>query len=168
MSDVSTGLYMAVELMLRLLIHPRLRARCLAWLGATVGSNVRIYECRFINLQNGFAKLRIGNNVHVGSGCLIDLQGPIAIGSGSVLAPRVTLLSHSDPGSAHGSPLCGRWPPEERGVLIGEDCWLGACATVLSGAVLGDRVVVGASALVRGTLDSDGIYVGVPARAVAG
>lgn len=166
MSDTRTGLYMVAELLLRVLVHPRLRARCLAALGASIGRNVRIYECHFINLRNGFAGLHVGNNVHIGAGCLIDLEGPVAIGNGSVLSPRVTVLSHSDPGSSHGSPLCERWQPEAWGVTIGESCWIGACATLLSGSVVGDRVVVGAAALVRGHLATDETYVGVPARAV--
>ena len=158
--------YMVVELLLRILVHPSLRARSLAVLGAGIGRNVRVYECRFVNLQDGFSGLRIGNDVHIGPDCLIDLKGPVAIGDGSVLAPRVVLLSHSDPGSAHGSPLCDRWPPEARGVRIGEGCWIGAGATILSGSVIGDRVVVGAAALVNGALGTDGTYVGIPARAI--
>lgn len=166
MSSIKIGCYMALELLLRVLIHPRIRARCLAMLGARVGSNVRVYECTFINLGSGFSNLQIGDNVHIGSGCLIDLEGPVVIGEGSVLSPRVTLLSHSDPGSAHGSPLCERWKPEATGVSIGKHCWVGTCATLLSGAVVGDQVVVGASALVRGVLAPNMVYVGVPARPI--
>ncbi|WP_425600510.1 acyltransferase [Luteimonas salinisoli] len=158
---------MVAELLARILIHPRLRARCLAMLGARIGRNVRIYECRFINLRNGFSNLRVGDDVHIGAGCLIDLEGPVAIGNGSALSPRVTVLSHSDPGLAHGSPLCERWEPEARGVVIGDGCWIGACATILSGSIVEDRVVVGAGALVRGSLAADEVYVGVPARATA-
>lgn len=166
MSDLRAGLYMVAEMLTRILVHPRLRARCLAILGARIGRNVRIYECRFINLRNGFSHLQVGDNVHIGAGCLIDLEGPVAIGSGSVLSPRVTVLSHSDPGSAHGSPLCERWEPEARGVAIGDGCWIGACATVLSGSVIGDHVVIGAATLVRGHLAEGEVYVGVPARVV--
>ncbi|MHC9087016.1 acyltransferase [Luteimonas sp. RIT-PG2_3] len=157
---------MALEIILRFLVHPRLRAKFLAALGARVGRNVRVYECHFVNLRSGFENLRIGDDVHIGAGCMIDLEGPVSIGSGSVLSPRVTLLSHTDPGSAHGSPMCERWKPDALGISIGEGCWIGACATLLSGAVVGDRVVVGASALVRGSLRSDGTYVGVPARPI--
>lgn len=166
LSDLKTALCMAAELCLRLLIHPRMRAHCLGLLGARIGRNVRIYECRFINLRNGFSNLRIGDDVHVGTDCLIDLQGPVHIGSGTVLAPRVTLMSHSDPGSAHGSSLCARWPAEALGVVIGKGCWIGAGTTILSAAVVEDGVVVGAAALVRGVLKAGTLCAGVPARPI--
>lgn len=155
---------MLVELALRLCVLPRLRARCIGWLGAQVGRNVRIYDCRFVNLWEGFTNLRISADVHIGPGCLIDLKGPVTIGQGSTISPRVVLISHTDPGSAHGSPIVDRHPCEAVGIIIGAQCWLGACATVLSGAQIGDRTVVGAMALVRGRLDADATYVGIPAR----
>lgn len=160
------GAYMLVEMALRLCVLPRLRARCLSILGAKVGRNARVYECRFINLWEGFSNLSIGDDVHIGAGCLIDLKGPVSIGHGSTLSPRVVLISHTDPGSAHGSPIVLRYPCEARGVTIGGDCWIGACATLLSGAQVGDGTVVGAMALVRGRLEPGALYVGVPARRV--
>lgn len=166
MSEIGYGFYMAAEILLRLCIHPRLRAACLSLLGARIGSNVRIYDCRFINMRKGFANLRVEDDVHVGTGCLIDLEGPVDIGRGSTLSPRVVVMSHSDPGSAHGSPLCERFPVESNGVVIGEGCWIGANATVLSGSAIGNNVVVAAAALVRGALPGDAVYAGVPARRI--
>jgi acetyltransferase-like isoleucine patch superfamily enzyme len=166
MPEIRYGFYMLAELLLRLCIHPRFRAACLRLLGARVGTNVRIYECRFINVRSGFRGLRIGDNVHIGADCLIDLEGPVSIGRGSTLSPRIVVMSHSDPGSAHGSPWCESFPVESKGVMIGEDCWIGASATLLSGAVIGNRVVVGAGALVRDSLLEGGVYAGVPSRRV--
>lgn len=164
MSGIRHGFYMLVEMLLRLCIHPRLRAACLGLIGARIGRNVRIYECRFINVRGGFGKLQIGDDVHIGADCLFDLEGPLVIGRGSTLSPRVVVITHTDPGSAHASPWCERFPVEARGVVVGDDCWIGASATLLSGSRIGDRVAVGACALVRGTLDGPGVYVGVPAR----
>lgn len=165
-SLIRHGFFLLIEIALRFCVLPKLRARLLRLLGANVGRNVRVYECRFINLTYGFRNLSLGDDVHVGNGCLLDLQGPLRIGRGSTLSPRVTVLSHSDPGSAHGSPLVERYPSEVKGVSIGEYSWIGACATILSGVSIGDRTVVGAMALVRGRLDSDALYVGIPARRV--
>ncbi len=166
MRGIIHGLYMLAEILLRLCIHPRLRAVCLRLLGAKIGRNVRIYECRFINVRDGFGKLHIGDDVHIGTDCLLDLEGPLAIGRGSTLSPRTVVMTHADPGSAHGSPWCERFPVEVRGVVVGDDCWIGASAALLSGTRIADRVVVGACALVRGSLESGGIYAGVPARRI--
>ena len=166
MADIRYGLYMILELLLQLCIHPRVRAGLLALLGAKVGANVRVYECRFINLQTGFRHLELGDDVHIGNGCMIDLKGRVTINRGSALSPRVTIISHSDPGSAHASPQANRYPPESNGVVVGQYCWIGACATVLSGASIGNNVVVGAHSLVRGVLEADSVYAGVPARRI--
>lgn len=164
MSEIRYGFFMLAELLLRLCVHPRFRAACLRLLGAQVEPNARVYECRFINVRKGFGGLRIGRDVHIGPDCLIDLEGSVCIGRGSTLSPRVVVMSHSNPGSAHNSPLCARFPVESRGVMIGEECWIGASATLLSGTVIGNWVVVGAGALVRDSLAEGGVYVGVPAR----
>lgn len=166
MDNFRLGMYLLAEILLRLCLHPRLRSRILSALGAEVGVNVRIYECRFMNLQSGFSTLKIGDDVHIGTDCLIDLAGPVVIGDGAVLSPRVNLLSHTDPGSAHSSPLCVDFPPERLGVVIGKHCWIGASSTILSGSSIGERTVVGAAALVRGHLDSGARYAGVPARRI--
>lgn len=166
MEQIRYGLYMAAEMLLRLCIHPRLRALFLRLLGARVGRNVRIYECRFINLRNGFSTLCIEDDVHVGFGCLLDLEGPLVIGRGTTIAPRVIVMTHADPGSAHGSPWCARFPVDASGVVIGGDCWIGTGATLLSGTRVADKVAVGACALVRGELAEPGVYAGVPARRI--
>jgi Acetyltransferase (isoleucine patch superfamily) len=158
------GFHMLVELLLRLCIHPRIRARMLRLLGARIGKNVRIYECRFINLKRGFRNLDIGDDVHIGTDCLIDLEGQVRIGPGTTLSPRVTIISHTDPGSFHSSPWATRFPSEALGVTIGHNCWIGTAATILSGSTIGDDIAVGASALVKGRLRESGVYVGVPAR----
>ena len=164
MRKMGLGLLLLAEMGLRYCVSPYLRARVLRLLGARIGRNVRIYECRFINLEKGFRNLSLGDDVHVGTDCLIDLKGEVVVGRGTSLSPRVTIISHVDPGSAHASPLLQRYPVEERRVQIGEHCWLGAGTTVLSGTQIGDRCVVGAMALARGELQADSTYVGVPVR----
>lgn len=164
MSKFRHGACLIAEVGLRFCVLPAIRARALSLLGADIGRNVRVYDCRLINLAKGFKNLHLGDDVHVGNGCLFDLQGPVVIGRGASLSPRVTIISHSDPGSAHRSPLLKKYPPEASGVEIGEHCWIGASATLLSGSKIGDRTVVGAMALVRGHLESDALYAGVPAQ----
>ncbi len=153
---------MVIELLLRIVISPYIRAKFIGFCGATVGKNVRIYEANFINLDNGFKNLYIGNDVHIGMDCLIDLKGSVIIQHGTTISPGVTILTHSDPGSQHNSPLCREFTPRSSDVQIGEYCWIGANSTILSGSNIEDCVVVGACSLVRGSLDSRAVYYGVP------
>jgi len=164
MASVRHGFFLVIELLLKVCILPKLRARLLSLLGAQIGRNVRIYSCRLINLESGFQNLKVADDVHIGTDCLLDLKGPIVIGRGSTLSPRVMIISHSDPGSAHGSPLAKRYPPAALGVQIGDFCWLGANVSVLSGSRIGSGTVVGAMSLVKGDLSPDIVCGGIPAR----
>jgi len=166
MNRVRKAAYMVAELALRLCVNPYWRGNLLRLLGAKIGQNVRIYEVQFINLDDGFHNLTVGNDVHIGTGCLLDLCAPIAIGEKSTISLRTTILTHADPGSHQGSFLCAQFPPVKLAVRIGNDCWIGCNSTILHGVSIGDRTVVGAASLVRRDADADSIYFGVPARRV--
>lgn len=51
-------------------------------------------------------------------------------------------------------------------VVIGNDVWICANATILPGTVIEDNVVVAAGAVAKGYLNSGWIYAGVPAKPV--
>ena len=162
------GLWTLIELFLRLTISPRLRARLMGLLGAKVGTNVRIYESRFINLRTGFRNLTVESDAHVGTDCLLDLEGSLFIGTGAVLSPRVTVLTHSDPGSHHGSPLVARFPPETSGVAVGPHAWIGASSIILAGRTVGEESVVAAGSVVNRDIPAREVWGGVPARRLEG
>ena len=53
---------------------------------------------------------------------------------------------------------------KRRGVVIGEDCWIGNRATVLDGVRIGRGSVIGAAAVVTGDIPEFSVAVGSPAR----
>lgn len=165
-AQLKLGVYLLIEKLLAWCIIPKLRAFLLHLLGAQIGSNVRIYEVRFINLKNGFKNLSVGNNVHIGTECLLDLEGQISIGHGSTLSPRVLILSHQDPGSAHNSPLAQIFLPSVGHTTIGENCWIGANTTLLSGTSIGSGTVIGANSLVNKAIPANCLAAGLPARPI--
>ena len=57
-------------------------------------------------------------------------------------------------------------PVNYAGVEIGQDVWLGCGAKVLSGAIIGSRVVVAAGSVVKGKCSNFTLYAGAPARAI--
>jgi acetyltransferase-like isoleucine patch superfamily enzyme len=158
------GMYLLIEKLLRWCINPRFRARLLRLLGAKIGSNVRVYEVQLFNLEEGFRNLQLGDNVHVGPGCHLDLTGRLTIGARSTLSPAVTILTHADPGASHGSRIALFYPPRTAAVSIGNDCWLGASVTVLAGCTIHDCVVIGAGSVVTHDAPSGYLVAGVPAR----
>jgi acetyltransferase-like isoleucine patch superfamily enzyme len=54
-------------------------------------------------------------------------------------------------------------PLEAAPVRVGNDCWIGAKAVILSGVEIGDRAVVGAGAVVTKSVEAGAIVAGVPA-----
>jgi acetyltransferase-like isoleucine patch superfamily enzyme len=163
----------------------RLRARLwpLRHPGITVGSGVRIgRDCRLaldpqarLVLEAGAeiddgttlavydeGELSFGAGAFVGHHCTIAARESVQIGAGTYLAELVSIRDHDhavgtppSAGAMHASP-----------VLIGTNVWIGAKATVLRGAQIGDGAVVGANAVVSGELPARCVAVGVPARVV--
>jgi len=168
LAKLEQGGWLVAELFLRLAVNPRLRARLLKFLGADVGANVRVYESRFFNLQNGFRNLHIGDDVHIGTGSMLDLAGPLHLDRGVVVSPGTIVLTHSDPGAAHSSPLAERFPPSSNGVSIGSHVWIGAGAVILDGVEVGDEAVIAAGAVVTGRVPAHQVWGGVPARRIDG
>ncbi|MGH1414990.1 MAG: CatB-related O-acetyltransferase [Pelagimonas sp.] len=58
------------------------------------------------------------------------------------------------------------YQPDTRDMTIGHDVWLGFEAKVLAGAKIGNGVIVGAGAVVRGSIPDYAIVTGNPARVV--
>ncbi|QBF30055.1 CatB-related O-acetyltransferase [Thalassococcus sp. S3] len=56
--------------------------------------------------------------------------------------------------------------PRGRDVIIGHDCWLGDGCTILPGAQLGNGVIVGADAVVKGRISDYSVVAGNPGEVV--
>jgi acetyltransferase-like isoleucine patch superfamily enzyme len=142
---------------------PQLRARLLRRCGATIGTNVRIHALSLVNLESGFANLRVADDVHIGTDCLLDLSDVVDIGAGAVLAPRVMVLTHQDAGAHHGSPVAEVLGTRQEPTTIGAGAFVGAGSTVLCGVDVGHHAVVAAGSLVVGDVPPGDLVSGVPA-----
>lgn len=163
LQPLKVGGWMLIEKLLRWCIHPRLRARCLALMGAKIGPRTRIYEVLLLNPFDGFSNLSVGHDAVVGTGTMIDLTGPVTIGSHTAIAPGCLLLTHSDPGSRIGSRLIEEFPRTVSSIQIGEHVWIGAQTLVLGGVSIGDEAVIGAGSLVTRDIPSRVVAYGRPA-----
>lgn len=110
--------------------------------------------------------LRLGPRVSLGVNCSLYSAGGIEIGADSMLAANCYVGGGSY--SVRGTldrPMASQLEPG-RGVVIGEDCWLGAGVTVIDGVAIGRGSVVAAGAVVIGDVEPYSIMAGVPARCV--
>lgn len=141
-----------------------LKARMLAWCGASVGRNVRVCSSAMI-IGNG--TLIIGDDVWIGERCFIKSTAPasIIIGSCCDIAPQVTLMTGTHEIDAKGNHVAGRGYGKT--ISIGDGCWLCMGSTILPGVKLASRTLVAASAVVTGPVSGEGsIIAGVPAKKV--
>lgn len=115
-------------------------------------------NCRLI----GVPKITIGNNFYLNAGC--HFLGEITIGDDVQVGPQ-TVIWGRDHGMAAGRPI------REQGhvsapIVIGNDVWIGAHATILKGVRIGDGAVIGAGSLVNKDIPQGAIAAGNPARVI--
>lgn len=109
--------------------------------------------------------LVLGEGVSVNHRSSIDggAKG-VRIGARTRIAHNVSLYAFD-----HGlDPARGiaEQPVSSRGIVIGEDAWVGANAVITDGVTVGDHAVVGAGAVVTHDVPAYAIVGGVPARQI--
>ncbi len=132
-------------------------------LGAQLGDNV--YFGPLIHCD-GWSGLAAGDNVSFHRGCYIDARGGVTIGDNVSVAHDVSLISFEHRFDGGPEVPIKYQPLDFQPITIAADVWIGAGVRVLAGTDIGCRSVVGAGAVVRGTLPGGGVWVGVPARRV--
>ena len=103
----------------------------------------------------------VGKNVFINSGCCFQDQGGIEIGDNVLIGQQVVLatLNHD-------------LMPQQRAnmspapIKIGNDVWIGAHATILSGVTIGDGAVIAAGAVVTKDVPANTVVGGVPAKII--
>jgi acetyltransferase-like isoleucine patch superfamily enzyme len=126
--------------------------------------------------------LTMGHRTYADGGPeVVRYQGdnePVTIGAYCSIAAGVTFL----PGGNHHTDWVSSFPfraqlnlscaftdgnPYSKGpIVVGNDVWIGRCATILSGVTVGDGAVVGACAVVASDVRPYAVVVGNPAREV--
>ena len=133
----------------------------------TFGQTCSIGRGSLLALEKG--RLELGDRVLLGSYAnLRAVDSFIRIGSRVQVAQFVSIIATNHRVGDNGVPLWNEHDlrPGKHGVVIGDDCWLGAGAVVLPGVELGDRCVVGAGAVVTRSMPAGSLVVGNPARPI--
>ncbi|CAM3946240.1 DapH/DapD/GlmU-related protein [Corallococcus soli] len=102
---------------------------------------------------------------HVSLNARVNLDGGVAgirIGEGTRIASGATLYAF-DHGLAPDRPVRGQ-PVTSKGIVIGQDVWVGANAGITDGVTVGDHAVVGMGAIVTRDVPPWAIVGGSPAR----
>ena len=105
--------------------------------------------------------LEIGNQVHFNYGTSIGAMGRIVIGDRVRFGPYAMVIDTEFHDAYDRERM-----PEPRPVVIEEDAWIGAKASILPGVRVGRGAIVGVSSVVTADVPPASVVVGVPARAV--
>jgi maltose O-acetyltransferase len=105
--------------------------------------------------------VRISDGVFINSGVVFDARAHVEVGPNVAIGPSVHFITSSHqigpPGHRAGE---GVFAP----ITVEEGCWIGAGAIILGGVTIGCGCVIGAGAVVNQNCESNGLYVGIPAR----
>lgn len=119
--------------------------------------------------ENGFGEIEIGDGTWVGQyNNLRAGGGRIQIGRNCLVSQFCTLVA-SNHRIERSAPIQTQGAaPDRRGVVLGDDVWLGAGVAVLPGVRIGDGAVIGANAVVTRDVPPYEIWGGVPAQRIGG
>ncbi len=127
-----------------------------------LGNNVTIMHGCVIRTCTGTIKM--GNLVSVGYNCIMHGMGGIDIGDYTLISPGVHIYAQNH-GIARGK-LIRDQDNVPTFVDIGEDCWIGAGAIILGGAIIHKGCVIGAGAVMSGETRAYEIWAGNPATLI--
>lgn len=135
--------------------------------GIIMGRNVSIGKYTTIectgSLTNIGLGLKVGNNVGMGTHGFWGCAGGIEVGDDTIFGNYVSLHSENHNYANLDIPIRLQGV-NRKGIKIGNNCWIGAKATILDGTILGNGCIVAAGAVVRGTFPDNAVIGGVPAQ----
>lgn len=113
--------------------------------------------------------------VYVGAGAVLNpmlsisdsFAKLVSIGERASIAQNVTIVADSAPNNATLAKLPGvRSMIVRAPVVLMNDCWIGAGATILPGITIGSEAIVGAGSVVTKDVPERTVAAGVPARVI--
>lgn len=109
--------------------------------------------------------ISIGKYCRIGKDCHLDGEGILTIKEGTILAPRVTILTSSHKYN-NSSMLPYDNNDKKMPVTIGKGCWIGWGAMIIPGVTIGDGAVVAMGAVVTKDVEAKQVVGGNPAKVI--
>ena len=131
------------------------------------GDNVKVGAYSLVSCTSHLSKygvgLTIGNNSAFGRFTEFGAAGGIEIGDDVIAGSYISFHSENH-NFSDSSLLIREQGVTSKGIKIGNNVWIGAKATFLDGAIIGNNCVVAAGAVVNGIFPNNVIIGGVPAK----
>lgn len=138
--------------------------------GIYLGKNVSVGIFTTIRLTGSIRKIAdkivIGNNVGLGThgyyGCGV---GSLIIGDNTIIGNYVSFHPENH-NFSNINELIRMQGVTGKGIIVGNNCWIGAKATILDGSNIGNGCIVAAGAVVIGSFPDNCIIGGIPAKII--
>lgn len=152
-----------------LIIEDGVHMNALSEKGIKLGHNVTIAKyavlvCTGVIANKGTG-ISIGNNSAIGAQSFLGGQGGILIGNDVIMGPQVKIFSENH-NYLQSDVIIRKQGESRRGVTIGNNCWIGAGATILDGVVIGAGCVIAAGSIVNKSIPANSVAAGVPAKII--
>lgn len=137
--------------------------------GITIGDETFIMHHTMLHVFNfrnlPRAGITLGRNCFIGEYNVMRGQGGIQIGNDVYTGPMVKILAVNHVFDDLERPIREQGVTTE-GIVIEDDVWIGAGATIVDGVTIGRGSVIGAGAVVSSDIPPYSIAVGVPAKVI--
>jgi acetyltransferase-like isoleucine patch superfamily enzyme len=142
----------------------------LAEQGVELGDNVTIGAYSIVRSTGVLTKLgvgvRMGRNSSIDAYSFIGAAGGVFIGENVIMGQHISFHAEDHDYSRMDCPIRDQGT-RRKGIVVEDDCWIGSNVTFLDGVHVGRGCVIGAGAVVNGTIPDYSVAVGIPARVVA-
>ena len=150
-------------------VQERVYIDALSQNGVVIGSNVSIGPYTRIECTGTIKKLGIGCSIGNGSGIgafsFIGAAGGVEIGENVIMGQRISFHSENHIFEDINKPIKAQGVTS-KGIVIKDDCWVGAGVIFLDGVVLGKGSVVAAGSVVNKSFPEYSVIAGVPAKII--
>jgi len=137
--------------------------------GISLGNNVSIgaYSKLVVSttLNHLGRYIRLGNNVGIGEYAYLGGAGGLTIGNDCIIGQYFSCHPENHHFNQPDLPIRLQGV-SRKGIIIGNDCWIGTKVTVLDGVRIGAHSVVSAGAVVTKSFPAYSVLAGVPARVI--
>ena len=118
-----------------------------------------------ITVEGDFCQIYMHSNSVLRRGCFLLARVKIELGENSAVGYGSTILTGANP---HGplNLLVRIYEKKRAPVIIKDNVWVGACATILPGVTIGRCSVVAAGSLVNRDVPPYTVVAGVPAKVI--
>ncbi len=150
-------------------LHDDVYVDALSRAGVTLGAGVVLGRASRIECSGSVEHVGkgivIGDRSAFGGECFFGAAGGIRIGSDVIVGQRVRFHSENH---RYGrlDVLIREQGVTHKGIVVGDNCWIGAGAVFLDGARVGAGCVVAANAVVAGRFPPNTVIGGVPAKVI--